>query len=101
MIMIVQSKVPKVRIISQKLKIGVTEYLVLTDDDLDIINTTTFSNGIHQRMDKAKPIWDKIDGWKGKILIISSRHMAAAIMKIELWSRVYDTFNCFVLHEKS
>lgn len=81
----------------QKLKIGVTEYLVLTDDDLLLLNKPYFFHGVHHHIEEAQPTWDEIDAWKGRILVITTRSLGADFMKSELWSKVIDNMNCFIL----
>ncbi len=86
---------------TQKLTINNLEYLVLTDEDIRLLAKPYFVHGVHHHIEEAQPLWDEIDAWKGKILIISSRTLSDAITTLELWNRVYDTFNCFILKEKT
>jgi len=84
---------------TQKLTIGKKEYLVLTDDDIRLYNKPYFVHGVHHHIEEAQPLYDEISMWPGQILIISSRSMAGTFMSSELWDRVKDTLNCFVLKE--
>ena len=82
---------------TQKLTIGKTEYLVLTEDDVCLYNKPYFVHGVHHYIDEAQPLYDEINKWPGKILIISSHTLKGAVPGTELNERVIDTLNCFVL----